>query len=374
MMLYSVVLGILVVWRSILVQKIPVVWKFILSVPVMLISAKFYILRLFGGPLAFAPELPPYILLPVAWLFAVLILFCIWLICFDMAYGVCKLICLLKKRQIPGFFINPVWRITGLLPVAILITIGMYEGLKIPDVREYTIEIAGLPAELDGVRIIHLSDIHADALSGESKIRQIVEIANAQKGDLIVITGDFVDGRAAVRGDDLEPLAELSAPLGVYGVPGNHEYYSGYNEWMDFLNSHDVTMLENRHVMLQENFALGGVIDPAASHRGMGYPDVEAAFAGVPENCFKLLLAHQPKVAGSANAAGVDLQLSGHTHGGMVWGVDLLVGFFNKGLISGTYDVGDMKLHISNGTGIWNGFPIRLGHGSEIVVLTLKRY
>jgi predicted MPP superfamily phosphohydrolase len=273
----------------------------------------------------------------------------------------------------PGFFTQPLWRLAGVVPSVILVSVGMYEGLKTPEVVEYTIYVDNLPAEFENLRIIHLADIHADRLGGREKVQKIVDIANAQNGDLIVITGDFVDGRTAARGNDLMPLSGLSAPLGVYGVPGNHEYYSGYDEWLEFLRARGIIMLENSHVMLGDNFALGGVTDPAAEHRGGALPDVAAAFAGVPENSFKLLLAHQPKVADAAVANGVDLQLSGHTHGGMVWGLDLLVGLFNKGLVFGTHDVGNMKLHISNGTGIWNGFPIRLGHRAEICVLTLKR-
>jgi len=373
MMLYSVVLGALVIWRGIWVQKFSRLWKIILSVFVVLISAKFYILRMFGGPLAFAPDLPGWILLPVAWLFASLMFFCGWMFLYEAAWGIGKLICRFRKKPMPKFFTEPLWRLSGLIPVVIIVSIGMYEGLKTPEVVEYTVYIDDLPAELENLRIVHLSDIHADRLSGREDVQEIVDIANAQNGDLIVITGDFVDGRMSVRGEDVLPLRGLSAPLGVYGVPGNHEYYSGYDEWVEFLNAHGVEMLEIRHVMLGENFALGGVTDPAAKHRGGTLPDIDGTFAGVPEGAFKLLLAHQPKLSLEAAEAGVDLQLSGHTHGGMVWGLDLLVGMFNHGQVSGEYSVGRMKLYISNGTGIWNGFPIRLGHRSEIVVLTLKR-
>ncbi len=373
MMLYSVVLGAIVIWRGIWVQKISRLWKILWSVLVVLISAKFYMLRIFGGPASFGPDLPPWILLTVGWFFAVLMFFCVWVIAYEAAFGIGKLICRIRKWKMPGFFTQPLWRLAGVVPAVILVSAGMYWGLKTPEVVEYTIYVDNLPAEFENLRIIQLADIHADRLGGREKVQKIVDIANAQNGDLIVITGDFVDGRTSARGNDLMPLSGLSAPLGVYGVPGNHEYYSGYDEWMEFFRARGIVMLENSHVMLGENFALGGVTDPAAEHRGGVLPDVAAAFAGVPENSFKLLLAHQPKVADAAVANGVDLQLSGHTHGGMVWGLDLLVGLFNKGLVFGTHDVGNMKLHISNGTGIWNGFPIRIGHWAEICVLTLKR-
>ena len=132
-------------------------------------------------------------------------------------------------------------------------------------------------------------------------------------------------------------------------------------------------MLVNRHEMILPELALGGVSDPAAKKRGGALPDVEKAFMGTAPGTFKILLAHQPKLAPEAAEAGVDLQLSGHTHGGMIRGLDLLVGVFNFGMYSGEYDFNGTKVFISNGTGIWNGFPLRLGHRSEIVLITLKK-
>ena len=149
-----------------------------------------------------------------------------------------------------------------------------------------------------------------------------------------------MDGRVAVRGGDLRPLEELSAPLGVFGVPGNHEYYSGYEEWMLFLSGLGIDMLENSHrILAGGKLALGSVTDPAA----------EAAKSGVA------------------------LQVSGHTHGGMIVGIDRLVARFNAGFVAGSYRVGDLRLYVSRGSGIWNGFPIRLGVPSEITLLRLKR-
>ena len=378
MIIFTLLLSSIIIFRCIILQKCNIAWKIAASVFAILIAGKFYLLRVFGGSSSlFNPELPAWILLPFAWLFAWLMFFCVWLIIYDLASLTTKLFCRWKKRRLPQFCQKPLWRVYGLIPAAILVSIGIYEGTKLPVVTERTIIVKNLPEKFDGLRIVHLTDIHADPLNGEEKIRQIVDMTNAQNADLIVITGDFVDGRASVRGKDLAVLQELYAPFGVYGVPGNHEYYSGYREWITLLETYGVDILENQHVMPGENFALGGVTDPAASRmKGQGefeLPNVQKAFAGVPDGSFRLLLAHQPKVAVDAAENNVDLQLSGHTHGGMIWGMDLLVAAFNNGWYSGEYEVGNTKLYISNGTGIWGGFPIRLGHRSEIVVITLKR-
>lgn len=378
MIIFTLLLSVIVIWRCIVLQKCRICWKIASSVLSVLVAGKFYVLRVFGGSSSlFNPELPAWVLLPFAWLFAVLMFFCVWLIFYDLVYGISILLGRWKKKQLPEFWKNPLWRLCGLIPAVILVSIGIYEGTKIPVVTERTIEVNNLPEEFDGLRIIHLTDIHADPLTGKDKISKIVALANDQSPDLIVITGDFVDGRASVRGKDLALLQDLSAPMGVYGVPGNHEYYSGYYQWMEVLKNSGVTMLENQHVMFGEKFALGGISDPAAEKiKGRGVfvrPDVKKAFAGVPEDSFRLLLAHQPKVYTEAVENKVDLQLSGHTHGGMIWGMDLLVSAFNGGFVSGEYDIGNMKLFISNGTGIWGGFPVRLGRRAEIVVITLKR-
>lgn len=373
MAIISLLLSALVIMQGIKPQKISKLWKIILSAITLLAAFKFYIQRIFGGAMFAAPEIPPWILLVTTWLFALLMFYALFL----LVYGIvrkCVIFICRRKNKTPGrFFTEPLWRAAGIIPAAILVTLGMYGGLKNPEVRHYELSFPDLPDKFDGMKIVHLSDIHADPFTGESKLQYIVEVSNSLAPDMIVITGDFVDGRSAVREKALRHLAGLQAPYGVYGVPGNHEYYSGYARWMEFLADNNVVMLENRHVMLTEDFALGGVTDPAAAKRGGELPDIGAAFENVPENSFRLLLAHQPKLAAGAAEKKVDLQLSGHTHGGMIYGMDLLVGCFNHGLVSGIYKVGEMKLVISNGTGIWNGFPLRLGRPSEIVVLTLRK-
>lgn len=374
MIIFSLLLAAVIIWRAVAVQKLARKWKIFWSVVVLVMAFKFYLQKLlFGGAVFAAPEIPPWILLTTTWFFALLMFFFVWLIIYEVLQKTVLFIAGKKERPAGKFFTDPKWRLIGLIPAALLVSWGMFEGLKNPEVHYYEIVCPNLPEDLEGFKIVHLSDLHADPLAGKEKMTHIVNVSNSLGGNLIVITGDFVDGKIEKRGESLAVLEKLHAPCGVFGVPGNHEYYSGYDRWMEFLEAHGVTMLENCRVMLKENFALCGVTDPAAQKRGGNLPDMEKALGGIPGETFVLLLAHQPKLAMEAAEKGADLQLSGHTHGGMIRGMDLLVGAFNNGFIAGEYQLGSMKLFISNGTGIWNGFPLRLGRPPEIAVLTLRR-
>ena len=364
MWIYLLLSGTLVIWRGIIPLKITKTWKIILSLIALLTAGKFYVLRIFGGKTLFNPDLPQWILLPFTWLFAVQMFFTIFLVVLEFWYWIVGRRLGMKRSR---------WLIAGLVISAVLVSFGMYEGMKTPEITRKELVFENLPDELDGLTIVHLSDIHVDPFTGAEKVQKIVRLTNVLTPDLIVITGDFVDGRAEVRGKDMLVLRDLESRFGVFGVPGNHEYYSGYSEWLNVLRNCGVRMLINNWEMPCENLVLAGVTDLAAKRMGKELPDVEKAVMGVPEGSFKILLAHQPKLAPAAAAAGVDLQLSGHTHGGMVYGLDLLVGAFNFGMYSGEYDIDRTKVSISNGTGIWNGFPLRLGHRSEIVHITLKK-
>lgn len=370
MLVFSLLIAVLICWRGIAPLKIALKWKVAAGIFCSAVAFKFFILLIFSGKMFFVPPWPTWILLTSTWLYAWMVFFALFLIIYEVIMLIIKGIAAIRKKKLT---IAPAWRISVPAISALISLIGMYGGLKIPAVVDYEIKHPDLPAELDGYTIAHLSDIHADPFCRREKIEKIVALTNALQTDLIVITGDFVDGKTGQRGKDLEVLRNLHAGDGVFGVPGNHEYYSGYAEWMNFLRSCGITMLENGHVLIGNNrITLAGVTDPAAGRMKEEKPDIVKALAGSPEDNFLILLAHQPRLADKAADAGVDLQLSGHTHGGMIWGMDQIVALFNKGLVSGTYDIGRMKLHISNGTGIWNGFPLRWGRPSEIIRLTLR--
>ncbi|MGB3393833.1 MAG: metallophosphoesterase [Stenotrophomonas sp.] len=266
----------------------------------------------------------------------------------------------------------------------LLATLGTYNGLKPPKLQERELVLSSLPAELDGLRVAVLADLHASPVKGAWRTQRIVDEVLAAKPDLIVLPGDMVDGQVAGNAANVAALAELHAPHGVWVAPGNHEYYSNYAAWMAHFRQMGLGVLENQAVLLDINgrkLAVSGVGDPTFYRnpefvQGGGIaPDIAGVARQAQGSDFHLLLAHQPKLAREAAASGaVDLQVSGHTHGGHIIGMDRwLVAPFNDGYVRGEYRVGGMTLFVSAGVGQWDGFTARLGVPSSIDVLVLRR-
>ncbi|GAB2749186.1 hypothetical protein GCM10027019_30140 [Melaminivora jejuensis] len=266
---------------------------------------------------------------------------------------------------------------------------GVWQALQPPTVREQALELPLLPAALDGLRVAVLADIHASPVNGGAYVQAVVERTLAAQPDLIVLPGDMVDGDVATTGPHIAALARLRAPHGVWLAPGNHEYYSGYDAWMAELRRLGLAVLQNQTQVLDiggARLALSGIGDPV-----YGRTSVHNADPAVPEGVapdvaavaaqaraagadFHLLLAHQPRFARDNAAHGVGLQISGHTHGGHIRGMDRwVVAPFNNGFVRGSYAVGDMRLFVTNGAGLWAGFAVRLGVPPHIDVLTLRR-
>jgi predicted MPP superfamily phosphohydrolase len=161
----------------------------------------------------------------------------------------------------------------------------------------------------------------------------------------------------------------------VYAITGNHEYYFNADAWVKEYTRLGLRFLSNSHVRLTKGNAsvvLAGVNDDVAPEYGCTGPDLMKALSGVSPNESVILLDHRPGHAAGSAVTGVSLQLSGHTHGGMIRGLDIAAGPANNGFVSGLYQVGDMALYVSNGAGLWNGFPLRLGKPSEITFITLR--
>lgn len=290
----------------------------------------------------------------------------------------CWLVSCFRKTPFPA----ERWRranniVNGILLIVVLsyTAVGVRNAFALPEVREVTIELEKYPAGAEPLRVALLSDIHADCVKRAPFLRAIVEYTNAQKPDAILISGDFVDGCVPKRGDDVAELRHLSAPLGVYGVSGNHEYFSGNGEWQRCLTQQGIRMLNNEHVSLGP-VVLAGVPDIVAGRSRAVQPDLPSALRGVPKEAAVVLLAHQPKFAQEAALYGVDLQLSGHTHGGQMLGLDKLLALFNDGYVAGLYRVHSpayaTQLYVSRGTSLWSPGGIRLGVPSEITLITLK--
>ncbi|MHB8420915.1 MAG: metallophosphoesterase [Myxococcales bacterium] len=252
--------------------------------------------------------------------------------------------------------------------------IGLREGLRPPRLVEIEVPVPGLPPALEGLTIVQLTDLHIGPTLDARFLASVVERTNALSPDVVAITGDLVDGSVERLAPQVEPLRSLRAKQGVFFVPGNHDHYSGLEPWLAHLPSLGVTVLRNSSRVLgegQRRFAVAGVDDPTARRLGSGGgPDVAAALAGIPAGLPVILLAHQPGSFDEAAAAGVALQLSGHTHGGQLFPFTFVVSLFQR-YLAGRYVKGDSTLYVSRGTGFW-GPPLRLLAPSELTKLVLK--
>lgn len=261
------------------------------------------------------------------------------------------------------------------LLVGIVAAAGVLQALRVPPLKDIEVHIRDLPRPFDGYTIVQLTDLHISRLFPAAWARAVVARTNALGADLIAVTGDLIDGVLPARRADVEPLRGLSAPDGVFVIPGNHEYYFGYRAWMEHYAAMGLRPIENGHVTIERGgsrLVLAGVTDRAARGGGYPAPDLVGAIAGVPAGAPIILLDHQPAGARRAAAHGVALQLSGHTHGGLIVGLDRLAARANAGFVSGRYEVGGMTLYVNNGTGLWPGFAVRLGRPSELTRITLR--
>ena len=261
------------------------------------------------------------------------------------------------------------------VPVAALLVtlIGFVNARRLARVVRLDIALAGLPAPLSGFTIVQISDIHVGPTIKGDYVRAIVERVNALGADLIAITGDVVDGSVERLSAHTAPLAQLASRHGTYVVTGNHEYYSGALEWMAEFRRLGLVTLMNEHVVIEHDGAalvLAGVTDySAGAFDAARRSDPVQALAGSPAGLPRILLAHQPRSAQAAAAAGFDLQLSGHTHGGQFWPWNLFVSL-QQPYTAGLHRLGRLQVYTSRGTGYW-GPPKRFGAPSEITVLRL---
>jgi predicted MPP superfamily phosphohydrolase len=252
--------------------------------------------------------------------------------------------------------------------------VGWINARRTAAVVRVDVPIAGLPAALEGFTIAQISDIHVGPTIKGPYLQDIVNAVNRLQPDLVAVTGDLVDGSLAELRPHVAPLAQLSSRFGSFFVTGNHEYYSGALAWIGELRRLGVQVLLDEHVVLERGGAqlvLAGVTDFNARHFEPSHrSDPVAALAGAPADAaVRVLLAHQPRSAASAEAAGFDLQLSGHTHGGQFLPGNLFVRL-QQPYTAGLHRLGRLWVYVSRGTGYW-GPPKRLGAPSEITLLRL---
>lgn len=345
-------------------------WVKIVTGLLMLAASQFHLWSRVSSGSVFAPEFPRTVVILFNWAFGALLLLALFQLVLDLGTLVTMMI-----RQAAIHQPAPL-RYAAAGMAAVLAAIGVANALRVPPVRDVTVMVRDLPHPFDGYRIIQLTDLHISRLFTTEWAQAVVERTNAAGADLTVVTGDFIDGSLTMRRADVEPLRRLSAPDGVYAIPGNHEYFFNYGEWMRHLSAMGFHLLTNSHAVIDRGghqLAIAGVTDLSAQGAGEAAPDLGLALRGAPAGAPVILLDHQPRNAPAAAARGVVLQLSGHTHGGMIVGLDRLVARGNAGFVAGRYAVGDMTLYVSNGTGLWPGFALRLGVPSEITRFTLRR-
>ncbi|WP_369257311.1 metallophosphoesterase [Geodermatophilus amargosae] len=252
---------------------------------------------------------------------------------------------------------------------------GLYLANSAPVVRRVPITLPRLDPALDGLRIVTFSDGHLSATYGGRRFERLVETVNAQRPDVVAIVGDLVDGEVDELREEVAPLADLVSDQGVYFVTGNHEYFVDTTAWLRHLSSLGVDVLRNERVPITRggaSFDLAGVDDRTAASSGLpGHgASVDAALDGRDDAVPVVLMAHQPVQVEQARAAGVDLQLSGHTHGGQLWPFDYAIRL-DQPAVEGLSRHGDTQLYVTSGAGYW-GPPMRIGARPEVTVVELR--
>ncbi|MCV7073724.1 metallophosphoesterase [Mycobacterium rufum] len=261
--------------------------------------------------------------------------------------------------------------------VAVLLVWGYVEAMRIPRVRRLDVVIDRLGAGLDGLRVAVITDTHYGPIDRARWSAGVVARVNELDADVVCHVGDIADGTVNVRHAQADPLASVRASSARVYVTGNHEYFSEAQGWLDYMERIGWTSLHNRHVVVRrggDRLVVAGVDDATAKASGLhGHgANLDAALAGAESGLPILLLAHQPKQVAHAVRAGVDLQLSGHTHGGQIWPFHALVRL-EQPVVSGLSRHGERTaLYTSRGTGFW-GPPFRVFAPSEITLLTLRR-
>ena len=258
---------------------------------------------------------------------------------------------------------------------ASLAAYGAYESHRRPDIVRVSVALPRLPVEFEGCTLAQFSDIHVGPTIKRALVERVVHELRELHPEMILFTGDLVDGTVPWLRDDVAPLADLHAPSGKYFVTGNHEYYSGVGPWVEHASRLGFIVLMNEHRVIARGrgrIVLAGVTDYGAAQFAPDQAsDPVAALHGAPEGLVRILMAHQPRSIFAAATAGVDLQLSGHTHGGQFFPWNYLA-TLNQPYITGLHRHGSTQIYVNRGTGYW-GPPLRLGIPPEITLITLSR-
>lgn len=336
----------------------------------VLLASQYHLYSRLSSGSVFSPEFPRAVVMLFNWAFGAILLVAVLQIVIDLGM---LLTMLVRQRWLtvaPGLR----YAIGG--TALVLAAIGVQQAVRVPPIKDIDIAVRNLPPQFEGYRILQLTDMHISRLFDEPWTREVVRRSNELGVDLMVVTGDLIDGSVANRTLDIAALRDLHAPDGVYVIPGNHEYFFDNAAWMTHFVSLGMIPLANSHTMIERNgarFTLAGVTDVTAPRTGFPAPDLEKALEGAPKDAPIILLDHQPRNARFSASQGVAVQLSGHTHGGMIRVLDQVIANANEGFVSGFYNVDGMQLYVNNGTALWPGFALRLGRPSELTRITLRQ-
>lgn len=264
--------------------------------------------------------------------------------------------------------LSPSLRGWALLVGLVLSVIAFIQGMRPPVVEKYEVSISGLPDAMDGMVLVALSDMHLGSQLGEKWLAARVAQVNAQRPDLVVLLGDIFEGHGPPEDQMIAAIKQLSAPMGIWAVPGNHEFHRGGD--MSLFEDLNFKLLRNSWTEVKPSLVLAGVDDFTARRRsGLSIDTIAQTLVESPAGAI-ILLSHTPWEADKAAKAGVDLMLSGHTHGGQIWPFDYLVRS-RYPLLEGRYEIDDMTIIVCRGTGTW-GPRMRLWRPSEILHVTLR--
>ncbi|MDJ0396302.1 metallophosphoesterase [Rhodococcus sp. G-MC3] len=272
--------------------------------------------------------------------------------------------------------LSRVLAVAVVIVVAVLLGWGHYEAMRVPRVIERDVVLPRLGSDLDGLRVVMITDTHYGPIDRAGWSAKVVEVVNRLDADIACHIGDLADGSVERRRHQVEPLRDVKARLAKVYVTGNHEYFGEAQEWLDHMESIGWTALHNKHITVEresDSLVLAGVDDrtAAGSHVAGHGADLDRALAGSDPELPIFLLAHQPKQIDDAVRRGVDVQVSGHTHGGQIWPFEYLVRL-DQPTVHGLSAHGERtQLYTSRGTGYW-GPPFRVFAPSEITVLTLR--
>jgi len=280
-----------------------------------------------------------------------------------------------QSSQPGGAFDLGRWRAAAVLVIGLaFVALGLRGGIAGPRRKRVEVQLERWPRALDGFRIVQISDIHIGPILSSRFARELTERVNALSPDLVAVTGDLVDGSVEKLADEVSPFAGLRARHGVFFVTGNHDHYSGTEGWVPRIRDLGFQVLRNQRVTLEQDgaaFELAGVDDHRSRIESRsGGEDLDAALAELPADRAVILLAHDPATFKRAQGMGIDLQISGHTHGGQIWPFRYFVRLATP-FVAGLYRRGSAQLYVSRGTGFW-GPPMRFLAPAEITEIRIR--